>query len=246
MSHPAAEQSVKELLGSVYGVSADVDAAFTEDGMSVSELIELHRLASETGCTEALEIGMARGTSSVVICAAISTRKDAQLISIDPFQHSHYRGAGVASVGRAGFSDIHELREAPDYLALSDLVREGRRFDLVFVDGWHSFDYALVDIFFADLLLRDQGVLPLHDTDSPAVYKAARFLETHKPYERVSPAMAKSARGLAHRVVGRLKAGLGGAQVRVDRHARRTRWKTLAAYRKRASVQTPEPLATDF
>ena len=36
-------------------------------------------------------------------------------------------------------------------------------FDFIFIDGWHTFDYTLVDMFYADRLLRIGGYLLIDD-----------------------------------------------------------------------------------
>jgi predicted O-methyltransferase YrrM len=236
---------VDELLSRLYGAGGTA-GAFTPDGMAVSELKVLYEMASAPEVTRALEVGMANGTSSVIIGTAIANRPGAKLVSVDPFQTAHYKNQGVANVARAGLSALHELRELPNYLALPDLVREEQRFDLILVDGWHSFDHALLDCFFADLLLREGGLLLMHDTDSPPVYKAARFFESHRPYARVSPPLVRAVPSLPGRIRGRLSTIARGPAAMRERQQRRTRWRTLGAYRKLRSELTPDSLLTDF
>jgi predicted O-methyltransferase YrrM len=240
------QDDVRALLKSVFREDLAADGAFTAAGMAVSELVELYKLAQTAKDAPALEVGMANATSSIVICGALATRDKGHLTSIDPFQLSEYRNVGLANVARAGFAERHQLIDEPDYLALPRLVGEGRRFGFIFVDGWHSFDYAMLDIFFADLLLEDGGVLALHDTDWPPVYKAVRFLETHKPYDRLSPAPAVALDGLLPRVTRRVRTALEGRHAVSQAHARRTRWRSLSAYRKRNSQTTLQRLEAAF
>jgi hypothetical protein len=42
------------------------------------------------------------------------------------------------------------LRE-PSFLAMPRLLARGAKFDLVFVDGWHTFDFTLLDMFYAEV-----------------------------------------------------------------------------------------------
>jgi predicted O-methyltransferase YrrM len=233
---------VRQLLTHVYGHRAGTtEAAFTKKGMSVNELVELHRLARTPGVTEILEIGMAAGTSSVVFCDAVANA-GGRVTSVDPFQShkDHSAGSGIKAVAAAGHAARHKLIEQPDYLALPQLLVEGRTFDLIFIDGWHSFDYTLLDLFYADLLLRDSGILACHDATSPPVYKAVRFLELNKPYSRISPPVMVELPSLSARAWRRLRIATAGREVRDAARARRERWRTLAAYRKTASRQCPE------
>lgn len=100
---------------------------------------------------------MAMGCSTLAILEALP--KEGYHTSIDPFQtatHNYgFRGVGVTMVKRAGLADRHRLIEQPNYLALPDLLRAGERFDLIFIDGYHTFDFAFIDFFYADLLLRE-------------------------------------------------------------------------------------------
>jgi len=48
-----------------------------------------------------------------------------------------------------------------------ELVRSGERFDLVFVDGWHTYTSALRDIEFGLQLIKEGGVLLIHDCNPP-------------------------------------------------------------------------------
>jgi predicted O-methyltransferase YrrM len=240
-----APEIVRTLLHTVFDGRPDGgDNAFTAAGMSMSELVVLYGLAYTAG--DALEVGMANATSSVVICAALAAAGGGRLTSIDPFQPTDYKNHGVDNVARAGFAARHQLIAEPNFVALPRLVGERRRFNLVFIDGWHSFDHAMLDIFYGDLLLVDGGVLAVHDTDCPSVYKAVRFLETHKPYDRLSPAPAIVRTGLGARAARRVRTALGGRRASLDARARRTQWRTLSAYRKIRTELTPEALAAAF
>ncbi len=244
-----AEARVRGLLEQVYGVARDAgDDAFVRAGMSVSELVRLYELVSANGCRSALEVGMATGTSSLAICAALGDNGGGRLASIDPFQSSAsgYASAGVENLRKAGFEGAHRLIERPDYLALPELLAQGERFDFILIDGWHSFDFTLVDLFYADLLLRTGGVLAFHDTTAPQVYKAVRFLELHKPYERLSPPLARHTPSLVGKVARRVRTWLRGPAALAGAKERREKWRMLAAYRKQADSQVAEDHGTRF
>jgi predicted O-methyltransferase YrrM len=234
---------VQQLLESATGKTMDGNGAFIRAGMSLSELVHLYELALAAQSGDALEVGMANGTSAVVLCGALSARGSGTLTSIDPFQTSDYARTGLAHVGRAGLSHLHALIEEPNYLAMPRLVAERRRFTFIFVDGWHSFDHALLDIFYSDLLLEDGGILTLHDTDWASVNKAVRFLERHKPYERMSPPPALTLASPISRAARRAFVLLSGPTAAANARARRVSWRSLAAYRKVKTEVTPQGVA---
>lgn len=212
--------------------------AFIRDGMSQIELAKLGALVRQERPTRILEIGMANGTSSVVITDAMES---GHLTSIDPHQTMPkplgYEAAGVRAV--AGLTTEHRLIEAFDYLCLPRLIDEGACFDFILVDGFHSFDLTLLDLFYADKLLKIGGLLVCHDSSSPPVYKALRWLEANKPYERLSPSLYTEGLPIWTKLYNRLFR-------RTERRERQSHWQMLVAYRKQVSHHMAEHQLTDF
>jgi hypothetical protein len=68
---------------------------------------------------------------------------------------------------------------------LPRLEAEGLRLDLAFIDGWHSFDFTLVDFFYIDRMLRPGGILAIDDSQWPSVRKVCRYLVTNRSYRVV-------------------------------------------------------------
>ncbi|MCH9013660.1 MAG: class I SAM-dependent methyltransferase, partial [Proteobacteria bacterium] len=119
-----------------------------------------------------MEIGCAFGLSSLHICSALSGRGAAHHVIIDPFQQKHWHGIGIANLRRAGF-DFFEHIEEPSEFALPALAREqSGTFDMVLIDGWHTFDHTLLDFFYANRLIRVGGYILVDDCNMPAVNRA--------------------------------------------------------------------------
>ncbi len=245
---PTALNRVHALVEKVYAVPSG-SGAFTRAGMSPAELARLYELVRDNNVRSALEIGMGHGTSSTVLCDALQER-GGRLTSIDPFQTAPppdgFGGVGVEAVRSLGYGGQHQLVERPDYLALPALVEQGAKFDFVLIDGYHSFDYTFLDLFYADLLLADGGILAVHDTTSPPVYRAVRFLETHKPYERLSAPLVVELQSLTKRVARRLRTLASGPAVVEAVRSRQRDWMMLSAHRKTASRQVPEYISHPF
>jgi len=120
-------------------------------------------IRSRSDITRTMEIGCAYGISSQYICSAISGRDSAKHIIVDPFQHTDYHGTGITNLRRAGF-DFFTLVETPSEIYLPELIREeSGHFDLVFIDGWHTFDHTLLDLFYANRLIRTGGYIVVDD-----------------------------------------------------------------------------------
>ena len=102
---------------------------------------------------------------------------------IDPQQHGpSWRGIGLANVLRAGYGHFTRLIEEPSYRALPELERSGQHIDFAFIDGWHTFDFGLVDFFYIDRMLNVGGVVAFDDANWPAIRKLCRFVNTNLSY----------------------------------------------------------------
>lgn len=144
--------------------------------------LELARLIRARGCTRTLEVGMAYGLATLFVCEAHRTRGRGRHIAIDPHQQLEFLGIGLRNVERAGLSPFFAFMEAEDARALPELERRGERFDLVFIDGLHMFDYTLLDFFYADRLLAVGGCVVFDDAQAPGVRRALDFIERNRGY----------------------------------------------------------------
>lgn len=132
-----------------------------------------------------IEIGCAFGISSLYICSALSQKKSQHHVIIDPYQSCQWHGIGVYNLKKAGFS-FFELIEKPSEIALPELLQKQETFDFAFIDGWHTFDHALVDFFYVNRLLKVQGVVVFDDVDYPALKKLIRYISNYPCYEIIS------------------------------------------------------------
>jgi predicted O-methyltransferase YrrM len=214
-----------------------------------SEIEVLVELVRSSRARQILEIGMANGSSTLAMLSVLRHVPDGHLTSIDPYQLlpadradgmvKGFCGIGVARVRESGFADLHTLIDRPDFVALPELVQQQRRFDLIFIDGYHSFDYVMLDAFYADLILRPGGTLVFHDSVWPAVFRACQFVLHNKPYRLIGPPLALIAPTLMRRVTRRLwHLATGRGQRFRDR---RVRWKSVAAF-----VKEEDRLAAQF
>jgi predicted O-methyltransferase YrrM len=161
--------------------------------ISASEGQFLQQLVRQLDPTVSLEVGLAYGVSALFICDALNARNGTQHIAIDPNQTiaidpndpsrgDSWGGIGISNLRRAGYGDIVRLIEAPSYRALAELERSGQRIEFAFIDGWHTFDFTLVDFFPIDRMLNIGGVVAFDDASWPSVRKVCRFVKNNLAY----------------------------------------------------------------
>jgi predicted O-methyltransferase YrrM len=166
-----------------------------EEGNAIQRLIRLSKPQVS------LEVGLAYGVSALYICEALTEVGGTKHIVIDPYQcgaesidfvagteHTMrvgFDGLGLLNLERAGYAALIEFHGEPSFRALPALERSGQRIDFAFIDGWHTFDYAMLDFFYVDRLLHVGGLLVLDDTVYPALQKLARYIASHRCYTAI-------------------------------------------------------------
>ena len=171
------ERSAYTLAGEKIPVHSDIGVAHAE---------ALYKTILETRPTTVIEVGMAFGVSSLAILTALrEIGLNGKLLSIDPVQTPDWKGCGLAAIARAGLKDRHEMHEDYDYNALPKLLASGLKIEFAYIDGWHTFDYALLDWWYLDRMLRAGGIAAFNDCSWPAVEKAIDFVLSHRKYTEI-------------------------------------------------------------
>ena len=162
---------------------ASPDLQTVDSGISLGHASALYEFVKKTKPKTILEVGMANGISAVAMLQALRENGSGELISIDPYQNSDWGGRGLKLIKECGLAGIHRLIEEPDYLALPRLLEAKQELDFAYIDGWHTFDYTLVDFWYIDKMLNINGTVAFNDCDMRAVSKVIGFLKTHRNYE---------------------------------------------------------------
>ncbi|MEM6327276.1 MAG: class I SAM-dependent methyltransferase [Bacteroidota bacterium] len=154
-----------------------------------------------------LEVGFAYGASALTLCTALTeagTLASAEYRIVDPFQHTEWAGVGVHALHRAGFGDAYTLHEERSEHALPRLHAEGVRLDFAFLDGWHTFDHALVEFFYVNKMLDVGGVVVFDDVHLPSLQAVAAHVATYPAYRPLPPppALANAREARVRRLAG--------------------------------------------
>ncbi len=176
------------------GEPRSLDSAIsTAEGFFIQDIIRLIRPQSS------LEVGCAYGISSLFICQALKEVGAERHMIIDPCQFGDhgtgFEGIGLANLASAGFSDFVAFYPHPSYRTLPNLEQTGCRIDFAFIDGMHTFDYALVDFFYIDKMLTVGGVVVFDDISFPSIRKLCRFILRNLPYSALGPEVSGSTGG---------------------------------------------------
>jgi predicted O-methyltransferase YrrM len=145
-------------------------AIYGKEGKFITDLIDKHELSN------CLEIGMAYGISSFYILSV----KNTKLISIDPYQKEQWSNNGMNLIKEFNFQKRHKLMEMKNYIALPKLLEKNQnKFDFIFINGFHTFDYTLLDFFYSNLLLKINGYILIDDALHHGVNKCIEYIKSN-------------------------------------------------------------------
>lgn len=149
---------------------------------TINNLLTIRKIMLDIRPERTLEIGMACGGSTLTIAATLRDLEHPpcqQHIAIDGFQRSGFDDVGRVKLEEAGLSGYVEVREQLSSLALPQLVEEGLKFQLIYIDGSHRFEDVLCDFYFARCLADLGGYILFDDSSDVEVAKVVRFIRSN-------------------------------------------------------------------
>ncbi|MGI6251432.1 MAG: class I SAM-dependent methyltransferase [Anaerolineaceae bacterium] len=170
-------KSVQDAEGKTYPLKANISQ---EEGKFLQELIKQDQKVNKT-----LEIGCAQGISALYICGTLAEREGSIHLLIDPNQSGKWKNIGVSNLYRAKITKF-KLIEAGSELVLPQLLlAEEYSYDLIFIDGLHTFDQVMLDLYYANRLLRVGGYLVIDDCSWFTVAKALSYFVQYPAYKLI-------------------------------------------------------------
>jgi predicted O-methyltransferase YrrM len=146
-----------------------------------------------------LEIGTHIGTASVIMGRALARNGYGKLFTLEP--QAHYQQVASGYIDAAEVAPWVEIVPMFSYQPECEKrLAEEAPFDLIFIDGAHEYEAALHDIRFCYGLLRENGLMILHDVG------------------RLSPDLDQSARGGARRALYDFTSEMSGARTIFREH----------------------------
>jgi predicted O-methyltransferase YrrM len=148
----------------------------------------VYEMCRKSSASATLEVGFALGVSTLCILAALLDLgvTGTPHVAMDPFQaDARFRNAGLRTLRDARVAGMVDFYPEASETFLPRLVAAKRQFDFILIDGDHSFDHTLIDIFYAHRLLRPGGTMVIDDVEMPPVYLANRYLLDYFHYELI-------------------------------------------------------------
>jgi hypothetical protein len=166
------------------------DTRVISDCISEMEARVILRLVKEEKPTNTLEVGLAHGISACVICLS---KKDMNLngmhFAVDPNQLTDFESIGLNNILDNNLLQTFTHLNGPSHLKIPELINSGVQINFAFIDGWHTFDYTLIDFFLVDKILNVGGVVAFHDGYGRSKQKVFRFIESHRKYKLLNDEM---------------------------------------------------------
>jgi hypothetical protein len=147
---------------------------------SLNNVLTIRNLMLQNRPASTLEVGMAFGGSALTIAATHAELKHepkAQHHVMDPYQTTFWDECALIALERAGLRDFIDFRPLHSWLALPNLIQEGVRVDMAYIDGSHLFEDVFVDWFLVARILSANGIVLFDDCADPHVRKALRFIQ---------------------------------------------------------------------
>ena len=190
---PGLRQDTAAILGDMYGSGLLFGTKSSEPvkinpavGMNIEQGAVVNQFLRESAFERSLEIGFGYGFSTVWILDALRDHKNASHVAVDPYELNHWQGVGIRQVERLTFPKKFDWKEEFSIHALSDFVRNGEKFDFLYLCGGQRFDDVIVNFCLSDKLVRVDGVIAMDDLWLDSAKTALSFILTNMSYELVS------------------------------------------------------------
>lgn len=149
-----------------------------DSNVSLEEALLLASAIMEIKPSCSVEVGLAKGVSTLAILGAINTIGVGHHVVCDPFQ-SEYGNAGIEMVRRAGLTHCWEFhRKFPE-----EVIPNLESVQFAFIDASHLFDLTMMEFVLVDKKLESGGVVGFHDFWMPSLQKLFRFIKNNRAYE---------------------------------------------------------------
>jgi len=163
-------------------------ARLVNSNISISEGLMIYKLIKQYKPKKLIETGLASGISTCYMLNAISSGD--KIYSIDPFQKIQWDRFGLINV----YEVANELglpkntyHWIPEY-SKNYFKSTSDKYDFMLIDGDHTYEGALVDLYGSLKILNNKGILAIDDVLHDQVRKALdEFMKTNRQsYKKIN------------------------------------------------------------
>jgi predicted O-methyltransferase YrrM len=141
-----------------------------------NQLTAIYNFVRKEKFNNTLEVGLGIGGSAIHIMAATQKKH----VAMDPVQLVSYNDLGLDNIRKFELESNLEFYNDCSEFVLPELLSRGRKFDFIYIDGDHKFDFALIDFYFSDLLLIPGGFMLLDDAWMLSVNRVLDFIQMNR------------------------------------------------------------------
>ncbi|NJL22734.1 MAG: class I SAM-dependent methyltransferase [Leptolyngbyaceae cyanobacterium SM1_3_5] len=156
------------------------ETASLDSNISLNEALALYGFVRQLQPNVSVEVGLAKGISTLAILQALADNGKGTHHVIDPYQ-SAYGYVGLEMVHRAGLDAHFVFHETFAENVIPDLPQV----QFGFIDASHLFDLTLTEFVLIDKKLSPGGMIGLHDLWMPSVRKVVSYILTNRAYQLV-------------------------------------------------------------
>jgi predicted O-methyltransferase YrrM len=187
---PSIDKDTEEVLADMYSAKqlggTASDQPIKLDGITkigIAQGAQINQIIRKSETNKSLEIGFAYGFSTVWILDGLRSRRNSRHVAIDPFEITAWGGVGLQQLKRLSVAPTFEWIDEYSIHALSRLIKNGEKFDFIFIDGNHRFDDVLVDFYLSDQLVSPGGLMAFDDLWMSSVRTVINFILTNRQYK---------------------------------------------------------------
>jgi predicted O-methyltransferase YrrM len=140
----------------------------------------IYNLCQTVKPQKTLEIGFAYGFSNLFFLVSIKSNNGGSHTAMDPFEEIYWHGIGLKKTEEHNMDPFFQFIPDYDMFAIPELAEKNQKFDVIFMDGDHRFDYVLLDFTLCDHIISDNGYIILHDSSMPSIKKAVKFIKKNR------------------------------------------------------------------
>ena len=148
---------------------------------TINNLSVIRVILLKENCLNTLEIGLAFGASALTFLSTLKEidNSSSNHSAIDPFQKRDFANSAINRIKNAKLDQKFNFFDSPSYEVLPELLKNKKKYDLIYIDGSHRFEDIFVDFYYSSLILEMNGIILFDDCTRLDAYKVIKFIKTN-------------------------------------------------------------------